>query len=204
MESFLAFATGWPVGILSLPLCLLAIWWAVSLLGVVDFDPEFDVDIETGSGPLVWAGIGQVPLKVGLTVWFVFSWIVVCMLAAYVSPILPLAKDNLIMQIIEGSYAFIALAVTMPATKIAVKPLIPIFAIKEGPKNSDMVGCEGVVVSPEITETYGDVEVKAENGHRARISAVTYTNESFQKGDKVVVVSFEEDKQKYIVTKTTI
>lgn len=200
MDQFLNIATSWPIAILTLPLCLLIVWWMISLIGIFDFDT--DIGVDANIGPLVYAGIGKVPLKIGLSIWVISSWLIAYMLVGAFPFLVPAEEANPMAYLSGFASIALSLVVAMPITKLIIKPLIPLFSIKEGIKNTDLIGCGGIVISPYISEKYGDVEVLAENGHRIRISAVTYTQEPFQKGDKIVVVSFEEDLNKYVVTKT--
>jgi hypothetical protein len=202
MDNFIQFATTYPVGILSLPICLLAFYWSLSLLGLVDLDFDFDLDFDTG--PFSFAGLGQVPLAVGLTIWFTFSWIILSACVFYVSPIVPLDRENYLMIGLELLYVPISLVMTMPLTKWCAGKLSPIFKITEGVKNHELVGCKGIVISPSINDQFGDVEVTKEGGYKMRIKAVTHIEESFEKGDKIIVVDYNEDESQYIVTKSNI
>lgn len=199
-SEFAAFATTFPVGILSLPICLLTFYWFLSFLGLVDLDFDFDLELE--SGFLSFAGLGQVPLAVGLTIWFTLSWIVLSALVFYVSPILLMDRSNYLMIAIELAYFISSLVITMPLTKWCARKLSPLFKIEEGLKNRELVGNNGVVISTGINAEYGEVEVTAEGGFKMRVDAVTHIEESFEKGDKVIVADFNEEKSKYIVTKS--
>ena len=199
-SQFAAFATTYPVAILSAPICLLVFYWFLALLGLFEVDADFDLDFD--SGFLSYAGLSQVPLALGLTIWFVLAWIVLTTCVYYISPLLIMDRDSILMVAIEAAYVLTSLVVTMPITKWCSSKLAPLFKIKEGVKNNELVGSKGIVISTEITDKYGEVEVTTGEGFKMRISALTHINESFEKGDRVTVVDFNEENEQYIVTKS--
>lgn len=198
MDNFLILATGWPLGLISAPICIMIFWWLLSAIGLFDFDLDFD--IESISGPLVWANFNEVPLKVGLTVWLLTAWVVAVLFKFTVSPLISFDDDNIFKMIVEGSYIILSFGIALVPTKYICLKLSPAFQIQQGMSSSDIVGKEGVVISSTITDTYGEIDVFAENGFRVRVSAISFSSELFKKGDKVIVADID-DKNKAIVAK---
>lgn len=160
-------------------------YWLLVSLGALDFDLDIiDFDLgevgdagdlgDTPAGPIntggAWLtignfiGFGRVPLVVWGTFFVLFLWAGAMLLNHYFNPIKSMLMAGLLlMPNLIGSLIF---------TRIAVWPLGKVFAAmaEAQAEVEKVVGRDAVVVSVEVDETYGQIEI-SNAGAPVRVNA---------------------------------
>ena len=88
--------------------------------------------------------------------------------------------------------------------RIAVKPMAKVLA-KSGPEDnsrSDMTGIVGRVVTSEVNETFGQIEVKTSGEPEVVYNARTAKGQALAKGDAAKIISYNENNDTFLVKLT--
>lgn len=190
---------------------LIAIYWVIGLLGLIDIDGpdgveagvEVDVEVDGGddggsaSGGLYKTllnviGASDAPLMFVISLFSLFLWASNVLLNHYFNPDFETGRASLLLiPVVVGSFVL---------TRLLVIPLRPVMKMLRSPeKPVEVIGASGIVRSSKIDSEFGEVEVSASERNlilRARIS----TNEApLVKGDRILVVSKEDESDTYVV-----
>jgi len=176
---------------LSLLLLVFVCYWLITILGGLDLDyfdidfdlgDEADMDVETDSSFsfLKYLGIGEAPLMVVLTCLVLFAWAMAFILFAT----LGITSVPLMLLLLIP-----ILVVSVFITHYVAKPFGVFYRMLN--KSSDVpfevVGQECTVMTGEVTESFGQVEVER-GGATLLMEARCKTGEEFKRGDTALVV----------------
>ena len=165
-----------------------------------DGDDEADDDEGDERGVLAHVlaplGVGKVPLSV---LWQSFA--VVFGVTGYAANARYIAR---------GAVPLVSLAWTIPiafvvayaVVALLARILAPLFSTEasEASSRSDLLGQVGVVISSQVSETFGEVRFREKNGHDVRvICALDEGLRPAREGEKVVVVGVDVDTKKILV-----
>ena len=185
---------------------LFMLYWSICILGVFGID-TFDIDLDADldgdaegvvpspiAAALRFVNATEVPLMAVLTILSVFMWVSSMMGNYYFNPEL---SDLLILSIFAGSFV-----VGVILTKMATAPLVPVFRkMKELEKAEPAVGGVGVVLSKQVDQKYGQVELKRKEGAPATLNCRTSDETPISRGSEVIIISYDKDTGTYLVRK---
>lgn len=185
---------------------LFMVYWSICILGVFGID-TFDIDLDADldgdaegvvpspvAAALRFVNATEVPLMAVLTILSVFMWVSSMMGNYYFNPEL---SDVLILSIFAGSFV-----VGVILTKMATAPLVPVFRkMKELEKAEPAVGGVGVVLSKQVDQKYGQVELKRKEGAPATLNCRTSDETPIPRGAEVIIISYDKDTGTYFVRK---
>ena len=185
--------------LLTVGLILMLGYWFLCLIGVgidtIDLDFDLDADADTGdaSSPL---GLGlitgfvkfingnTVPLSTIGSFLILLTWIGALNGNYYFNP------EN---DVVKG-WMIVVLAgiVSIPATKIVTWPLVPFFRkLRDSEKVEPILNQRGIVITKQVDDKFGQVEVIREGGAPATINCIT-TDNPISRGSEVLIESYDE------------
>lgn len=192
------------------------LYWVIGLMGLVDLDAgggetegidalagegvEGDLgDAEAGDSTgggflkgLLWAvGASDAPLIFVISLFYVLLWAFNVAANHYFNPAFEGGKATLLLlPVVVGAFVL---------TRLLVRPLRPVMKmIRDSEKPVEIVGSSGVVRSSTLDREFGEVEI--ETAERTLILRARVSDETeLAKGDRILVVSREEEGDTYIV-----
>lgn len=205
MEEFVAIITSYPTVIFSVGLVIVAKFWLLSLLGVVDIDflnLDIDIDAETDAGEfgilngfLTYFGLNGIPVTIVLSVLVLFAWLLSYFASAYLLAPLPF---NWLRYLAGTGLIIGCLVVAAPLVSMSLKPTRHLFAGATAVSNAAFVGGKGVVSTLEVTESFGRAEVD-DGGAGLLIDVRAPTPNNLTKGSVVALLSYDDINNAYEV-----
>jgi len=89
------------------------------------------------------------------------------------------------------------LVVSLPIAAVLVRPLAPVFRIKQGTTNADLAGRICTVNTGHVDATFGDATIK--EGGDVLIIQVRCDAGKLVRGDKALVIEFDPERKAFIV-----
>ena len=166
----------------------------------LDGDVETNADgearnIGTLASWLISLGLTGVPFSVVVSLLTLFSWVICCFATLWLLPLVPTE----ILRFAAGTAICIAsFALSTPITAACVRPLRKLFVVHRAITNADLVGRECIVFTGSVDEKFGRAEIPT-HGSSYHISVVAKTPNNLKRGDTAIVVSYDEDKQLYLI-----
>ena len=152
-----------------------------------------DHDSDTESGGL-WhfLGLGDVPLTISISFIVLTGWVASMLGTRYVGD-----TDALRFVMLP-----VALVAALLASAVLVRPLRPVFRVREGKTNRDYEGHTCTITTGHVDDTFGQATI--EDGGTVLIIAVRSDKPgALKRGDKALVVEFDPERQAYIVEPAT-
>lgn len=152
---------------------------------------DLDIDIEgADAGLLAALRLRDAPLTVVVSFFALFGWLITGLYG------LTFGVPGLLI----GSGLFVATCVvSLVMTSFAIRPLAPAFKTQSATRNEGLVGKIAVVTTGAVTETFGQATVDA--GGAPFILQIRDTSKTLKRGDKVVVVHWDEPSNAFHVEK---
>ena len=205
MADFLNIVTRFPTVVFTVLLGVILVYWLLAILGAVDIDIlDLDVDVDVDAdvsnvggltGLLSTLGLSGPPLTVILSVLIVSSWLISYFASAY---LLVLVPWDMLHEFIGAGLLVGSFIVSIPVTAQLIKPLKGLFKVHTAKSKSQFIGATCKITTLEVTDTFGQAEI--DDGEAGIIVAVrSNTPNSFTKGDKAVVASYDKNKNTYEV-----
>ncbi|MEM1354375.1 MAG: hypothetical protein AAGC44_02375 [Planctomycetota bacterium] len=181
-------------------------YWLLVAFGSVALDSldiELDTDLDTdggfGGGSIAlgvgkFLNVGEVPLMILLSIYLLVLWLVGMFAHPWVG------GWGVILQVLALVPMGIVAALV---TKLLTQPLASVFRKmredEEAERHLNLVGMRGRVISGEVNDRYGQIEVET-TGNPVKLNARIATGDaSVLKGREVVIVSEQEEDNTYIV-----
>lgn len=215
MDPFYQNIASFPTLFFTLILAVTTVYWLIAVLGIVDLDildldiPEgdasTDINSDTSSGAnalagfLLKLGLNGVPLTIIISFLALFGWLV-CYFAVYF--IFPVIPDGLLEYIVGLPILIGSLYIAVLITAQVIKPLKPFFdnMYKDTVKN--VLGQTAIVRSLRLDSNFGEVFLE-DGGAGLIFKARAINNETYKKGDRVVLLEYLKDKHVYRVISET-
>lgn len=206
MQQFIEHCFSWP----SLPASLLLLsvcgYWLLTLFGIVstdlldfDFDLDLDMDLDAdpsilqfGFLPLKFLNIGSVPTMLWLSVFALAAWMVSRLWNS------PLPHPAFVWST-DPQAILRDFGIATILTKIITQPLRGRFDPVEPNKAVNLIGRKCVVLTSEVTDTFGEAELATEAAP-LRLK-IRNSERSLTRGDVVEIVDVREEDNVYFVTK---
>lgn len=204
-----------PTVIFTIALGITLIYWGFVLLGALDIDLLGGGDVSgaaKGIGDAVSGGakagaeslkvdggdhgllgLGAVPITISMSFVILSSWCVSLLGSHYGAKLVGGGGVLLSLAVLV-----IALVVALFAAALFVKPLVPVFAVREGKSNRDYVGHVCTVTTGHVDNEFGQATI--EDGATVLVIPVRCDRKDvLSRGSKALVVDFDTNRNAYIV-----
>jgi hypothetical protein len=218
MQSSLQF----PTVVFTIALGIALVYWLFVLLGALDLDllgsghPDFDVDVSgvhadvgdasgghdaggghdadgdadaDGGGVWTMLGLGTVPLTISISFILLVGWVGSLLAMHYLVGDSGIGKAILLP---------IVLILALPIAALLVKPLAPVFRIKEGKTNADYVGHVCTITTNSVDDTFGFANIE-DGGSLVQISVRCDQSGKLARGDKALIIEFDPTRRTFVV-----
>lgn len=204
-----------PTVVFTIGLGIALLYWLFVLLGALDIDilGGGDVsgaakgigDVVTGGakggaealkgvdadGHGAWSGLGlgKVPLTITVSLVLLVGWCSSLLVTHYVMPTANTGVHWMLLPIL--------LVAALLVTSLLVRPLAPVFAVREGKSNRDYIGHTCTITTGTVDPSFGQATL--EDGGTVLQLAVRCEAGKLARGDKALVIDFDERRQAYVV-----
>ena len=205
MIDFVDAATRFPTAILTALLVAMLAYWLLAAIGLVDvedsglgLDMDMDVDgldVGTVASYLVAFGLSGVPISVVVSLILLVSWTLCCLAAMWLIPLIPGAW----LETAAGAGALMAsIAVSLPITAVALRPLRGLFVTHGARSNASLVGESCKVLSQTVDETFGRAEVNT-RGASLNIKVWAHVPNALARGSTARILDYDAGKGGYLI-----
>lgn len=153
--------------------------------GEVGGDADGDLD---GGGLWHVLGLGDVPVTISVSLITVLAW-VGSLLAMHT-----LGIGGWLTLVV----LVVAVVVALPIAALLIRPIAPVFAVKEGKSNADYVGHLCTVTTGRVDNSFGQATVE-DGGTVLDIAVRCDRPGQLTRGDKALIIEFDAERQAYIV-----
>lgn len=153
-------------------------------------DGGADGDADADAGGL-WhgLGLGDVPVTISVSLIVMISW----------------CGSLLVMHYLAGTAGWqraivlvVAIVIALPIAALLVRPLAPVFAVKEGKSNADYIGHGCTITTGSVDDNFGQATV--EDGGTVLVIQVRCGEPGkLARGDKALIIEFDQARQAYVV-----
>jgi hypothetical protein len=205
MDPFYQNIASFPTLFFTLILALCFVYWLVAVLGIVDLDaldidmPEGDADASGSAnglaGLLLKLSLNGVPLTITISFLALFGWLISYFAVYFIFPILP---DGLLEYLVGLPILIGSLYTSVLITAQVIKPLKPMFENMNKNTVKNVLGQTAIVRSLRLDTNFGEVQL-SDGGAGLIFKARTINNETYKKGDRVVLLEYIKEKHVYRV-----
>lgn len=199
MTEFFETASRFPAAVFGVMLVVVIVYWIIVFLGAFGID-VLDGGDGDGIGPagvLASIGLGGVPVAVTMSLWIAFAWF-----ATFVGTAVLGDADSGGIWVVLG--VGILLGATVAAyivTLVLVLPMRRLFPDVEPAARVDFVGSICVVRTSEVSQSYGQAEVRAADGSSAIIQVRQSGEDDIRAGTKALIVEYDEAEEIFWIMK---
>lgn len=213
MTELVQASTRFPTVVFTIALGIALVYWLFVVLGALDLDllggGHHDLDLGGGhdvggggdaggdadggdiDGGGVWhsLGLGAVPLTISVSMIVLVCWCASLLATTYI------AGDSGWLRVILFPLVII---VAFPVASLLVRPLAPVFKIKEGKFNADYVGSLCTITTNSVDTGFGFANI--EDGHSLVQIAVRCDKPGkLARGDKALIIEFDPARRTFVV-----
>lgn len=200
MQTFLDIALSFPTLVFSVLLAVAIGYWLLTLLGLLDAElldlggVGGEGEIGGLSGALLKFGLDGLPIALIFSAIFLIAWV-----TSYFTDFLLLRQldPGLLRTALAVAVVLVLLIVAVPLAGLALHPLRPLFANLAGPEAASLLGREAIVRSPKVGPSQGEADL--DDGGAGLILKVRSPDETFLRGERVVLVEYLPDQNAYRV-----
>ena len=211
MTEFYTTALTFPTLIYSILLAFCVVYWLLAATGLVDSDAIHGLlhhhdgldGIDTGhhhadatdsAGILSRLGLSGVPFMLILSVLVFFGWLI-----TYFAQLLVLQHLPDPLRILAGiGVLVVALLPGLMLTSLLLRPVARLIMKLRPPVPPSILGKAGNVISPRVTDSEGRAEFE-DGGAGLILQVRAPPGTTFQRGERVVLLSFDEQAHTYAV-----
>lgn len=202
VTTFLTLAFSFPTLVFTTLLVVVLLYWVLVLVGAFGFDFGGDGAVEAkagaleGDGGILEAlGFGVVPGSVVLSFLVVWAWSLSMLGSYFIGPVL----GGLMPVWLGGSaIGLFSLVLAVFLAAFSTRPLRPLFEIKTAPKRRQLLGKVATVSSGRVDASFGQATME-DGGAGLILNVVCDKSNQLKKGDKVLLLDFNEQKDAYEV-----
>lgn len=153
-------------------------------------DAGGDVDADVDGGGL-WhgLGLGDVPVTISVSLITMTAW----------------CGSLLGMHYVAGTAGWwgavvlvLAVVIALPIAALLIRPIAPVFAVKEGKSNADYIGHACTITTGSVDDRFGQATI--EDGGTVLIIAVRCDQPGkLARGDRALIIEFDRERQAYLV-----
>lgn len=155
-----------------------------------DADGGHDADGDADGGG-VWhaLGLGTVPITISVSFIVLVAWVTCLLGSRYV-----VTDAGALRWLLLPA----ALVVALPLAALLVRPLAPVFEIKEGKTHADYIGSVCTITSNTVDDSFGFADI-ADGGSIVQIAVRADAAHKLVRGDKALVIDFDPDRRVFAV-----
>jgi hypothetical protein len=207
VTEFLSVVTGFPTAVFTVLLGIIFLYWLLAILGAVDIDVlDLDVDMDADvsgvgglTGLLSTLGLTGPPVTVILSLLIVLSWLFSYFSSAHLLALFP---QGVLHYAFGAVLSMLCFVVSIPITALVIKPLKSMFVVHGAKSKSHYIGSVCKITTLEVTDSFGQAEI--DDGQAGIIISVRSANpNNLRKGDRAVVISYDQNKGTYEVEPET-
>lgn len=186
-----------PTVVFTIALGIVLVYWLfvllgalhINLLGDPHFDTDIDVDGDIGDGHHDFLGLDSVPLTISISFITLIGWV----------------GSLLGNQYLVGESGFgkalllpVVLLIALLATSQLVRPLRPVFAVKEGKTHESYVGHLCTVTTNSVDDAFGFANIE-DGGSIVQIAVRCDKPGRLVRGDKALIIEFDPARRTFVV-----
>lgn len=212
MDPFYQNVSSFPTIVFTFFLIVTVLYWVVAVLGLVEIDIlDFDmpgaddgIDINVDSdmsnpdvlaGIMLRFGLNGVPVTIIISFLSLFGWLVSYYTVHYLFGLVP---DGVFRFLVGIPVIILALYIATLITAFLIKPLRPLFKNAQQNTIKYIIGQTAIVRTSRVDDKFG--EATLEDGGAGLILKVrSFGSKVYQKGDRVVLLEYLDDKNVYRV-----
>ncbi len=208
MDPFYRNISSFPTAIFTFVLAICVLYWLLAVFGVVDIDmldidgldADFDLGNETAThnamaGVMLKFGLNGVPVTIIISFLSLFGWLTSYYSMHYLSSFI---QKGLLSYLFGLLVLLIAFWLAVLLTAMIVKLISPFFKKLDQQTFKHILGQSAVVRTSIVTDSFG--EAFLDDGGAGLILKVRSSNDqTFVKGDKVVLLEYLENENIYRV-----
>lgn len=142
-----------------------------------------------GEGVLAKLGLGVVPLTITVSLILLVGWVGSLLVMNYAGDIAAVKYTLLPGMLIGG----------ILVTSVLVRPLAPVFRIREGKSNREYVGHTCTITTGSVDERFGQASIEDAGGTTLDIPVRCDAAAKLARGEKALIIDFDEARQAYVV-----
>jgi hypothetical protein len=154
-----------------------------------DAGGDLDADIDADGGVWHGLGLGDVPVTISVSLITLVAW----------------CGSLLAMHHVAGTAAWwsvvvlvLAVVIALPVAALLIRPIAPVFTVKEGKSNADYIGHACTITTGRVDDGFGQATI--EDGGTVLIIAVRCDEPGvLGRGDKALILEFDRERQAYRV-----
>lgn len=201
-----------PTVVFTIALGIAMVYWVFVLIGALDLDllggGHVDLDVAGGhdvgvgghdvgadghdvDGGGVWhgLGLGAVPITISMSLILLLCWSGSLLAMHYV-----VSNATWLRWLVVPLLFVLAL----PITALLIRPLAPVFAVKEGKFNADYIGHSCTINTGTVDENFGQATLE-DGGTVLVISVRCDRPGKLARGDTALIIEFDPARQAYVV-----
>ncbi len=208
MDPFYQNISSFPTFIYTFVLAICVLYWLIAVLGIVDIDlldiEGLDADFDTGSdvnspnalsGVMLKFGLNGVPVTIIVSFLSLFGWLLSYYSVHFLSPLIP---QGLFYYLFGLLVLIVTFWLAVLLTGMIVKLLRPFFHKVEQQTIKRVLGQSAVVRTSKVTDSFGEAFLN-DGGAGLIIKVRSMNDQTFVKGDKVVLLEYLETNNTYRV-----
>lgn len=153
--------------------------------GEVGGDADGDLD---GGGLWHVLGLGDVPVTISVSLITVLAWVGSLLAMHY------LGFGGWMTLVV----LVVAVVIALPIAALLIRPLAPVFAVKEGKSNADYIGHVCTITTGRVDNSFGQATVE-DGGTVLDIAVRCDRPGQLARGDKALIIEFDRERQAYVV-----
>lgn len=153
--------------------------------GDVGGDADGDLD---GGGLWHMLGLGDVPVTISVSLITVLAWVGSLLAMHY------LGIGGWLTLVV----LVVAVVIALPIAALLIRPIAPVFVVKEGKSNADYVGHLCTITTGRVDNSFGQATVE-DGGTVLDIAVRCDPPGQLTRGDKALIIEFDGERQAYIV-----
>jgi hypothetical protein len=185
-----------PTVVFTIALGIVLVYWLFVLIGALDIDllgggeghvdVDLDLDVDASGHGL---GLGDVPVTISVSLIALLAWVTSLLASHYL--------------VTGGGWPTVlvlvaAVVIALPVAALLIRPIAPVFAIREGKYNADYVGHACTITTGRVDDGFGQATI--EDGGTVLIIAVRCDQPGkLARGDRALIIEFDRERQAYVV-----
>ncbi|MBD1555366.1 DUF1449 domain-containing protein [Vibrio sp. S9_S30] len=201
-ELFLSVLLSFPTNVFFIPFIIFFVIMLIDLIfdifeGLLGELDIVDLDNMTNGSPILPPILTQVPLPIALCA----SLFVATATEYYLDTFLFSSLSDMLSIVVGAISLPIVAYIALYIASILLKPLSPFFNKEHALAKIDYIGLRAKVHSSQVSQEVGGEVMILHNGTEVVLNAVASGSQNIQYGDEVVIVSKDNESQRYFVAK---
>jgi hypothetical protein len=192
MPEIFSALTQYPLFILSLLLSACLVYWLLVLIGLLDLE-ALDGAVDAAADGLSFAlGLSSrcgVPASILLSLNIFFAW-TLCLIGALALSLSGWLWGTLLL--------LLAFAASTPLSRLAARPLSPIFKTKQGVGHDDLIGKVCIITTGSVSPTFGQARCDDTSGDHL-IQVRHDSPDAFKRHDRALIIDYDPSREAFLI-----